>query len=263
MTVTISRNSSTTVAPYTINNDDRDRGMTTFGARYTHPLAEGTRIFTEGTLDWRNYRHTPDDNGYDRDSLGGRANVGLQQDIGENARAELYGGLIYQNYQDFRFANVVAPDFGGRYTWQQNGTSVEARLERSLEETTLAGVSSYLQTTASLNLSQDLANRIRLYGGVSLADLDFQDSSRTDELTNLWIGARKYLTPRFYVGAEAGFEERDSSDPAEDYTATRIMARVGIDFRPRLRSEEGGRPRRGWHPASTSAQAAPSITSAR
>lgn len=223
------QDSSTTVAPYTINNDDRDRDMMTFGARYTHPLAEGTRIFAEGTLDWRNYRQSRDDNGYARDSLGGRANVGLQQDVGKNARAEVYGGFLYQNYRDARFDAVVAPDFGGRYTWQSNGTSVEARLDRTLEETTLAGISSYLQTTASLNVSQDLQNRIRLYGGASLADLNFQNSARSDQLTNLWIGARKYLTPRFYVGAEAGFEERDSSDPTEDYTATRIMARVGID----------------------------------
>ncbi len=223
------QDSSTSVAPYTINNDDRDRDMFTFGARYTHPLAETTRIFTEGTLDLRNYRQSRDDNGYARDSLGGRAIAGLQQDVGKNGRAEVYGGLLYQNYRDARFGNVVAPDFGGRYTWTSNGTSVEARLERTIEETTLSGISSYLQTTASLRLSQDLDNRIRLYGGISLADLGFQDSSRKDQLTNLWIGARKYLTPHFYLGAEAGFEERDSSDPTNDYTATKIMARLGID----------------------------------
>lgn len=158
------QDSSTTVAPFTINNDDRNRDMVTFGARYTHPLSDATRIFTESTLDWRNYRQATDDNGFVRDSVGGRAAIGLQYNIDENSRAEIYGGLLYQDFRDARFGIVVSPDFGGRYTWQSNGTLLQANLERSLEETTLAGVSSYLQTTARLQFSQDLDNRIRQSG---------------------------------------------------------------------------------------------------
>lgn len=212
-----------------INNDDRDRDMGTLGARLTHKLASGQSVFAETTLDLRRYRDPIDDNGYMRDSQGVRAIGGWQANIGEHGRAELYGGLIYQDFRDPRFANIVAPDFGGRYTWSADGTSITADLRRTLDETTLAGTSSYITTRGSLQLSQDLANHIRLYGGASLADLDFQDSSRRDQLTNFWLGARKYLSPHVYVGAEAGFEERESTDPVNDYTETRIMARVGID----------------------------------
>lgn len=220
---------STTIPPYTINNDDRDRDMMTVGGRFTHRLDARQRIFAETTFDLRRYRSSIDDAGYARDSQGVRAIAGWQADVGEHGRAEVYGGLLYQDYRDSRFANVAAPDFGGRYSWQANGASIVAGLRRTLEETTLAGVSSYVNTTASLRMSQDLPNAIRLYGGLSLSDLDFQNSDRRDQMTNFWLGARKYVTPHLYLGAEAGFEERESSSAADDYTETRIMARVGID----------------------------------
>ena len=223
-----------------INNDDRDRDMGTIGARFTHKLTDRQSLFAETTLDVRRYHSAVDDNGYARNSQGVRADAGWQANVGEHGRVEIYGGLLYQDYSDARFAAVVAPDFGGRYTWASGGTSITADLRRSLEETTLGGISSYLNTRASLQFSQDLSNHVRLYGGASFADLDFQDSSRRDQLTNFWLGGRKYLTPHFYIGAEAGFEERESTSPVNDYTETRIMARLGIDTRPAFNSDDTG-----------------------
>ena len=148
-----------------------------------------------------------------------------------------------------------------------HGSRTEPRSRRAwngrLRKPRLPAFRPIFRRRRACSLSQDLENRIRLYGGASLADLNFQDSSRSDEVTNLWIGARKYLTPRFYVGAEAGFEERDSSDPAEDYTATQDHGPRRHRFRSRLRSRKGSRARAKPLPASMSARAAPSITSAR
>ena len=223
------KDSSTTVPPFTINNDDRDRDMITVGSRFTHKLDDRNSLFAEGTFDWRNYRSTYDDFGYRRSSQGVRAIGGWQAKIGEHGKAELYGGLLYQNFRDPRFADVVTPDVGGRYSWQADGASLTADLRRTLEETTLQGISSYVNTRASIRMSQDLPNNIRLYGGLALSDLDFQDSSRRDQLTNVWLGARKYLTPHLYIGAEASFEERESTSPVNDYTESQIMARIGLD----------------------------------
>ena len=220
---------STTVAPFRINNDDRDRDVVTVGTRFTHRLNDRNSVYVEGTFDWRNYRSSIDDAGYARSSQGVRSAVGWQTKVGENGKLEVYGGLIYQSFQDARFADVVTPDLGGRYTWQANGASVTAEVRRKLEETTLSGVSSYLNTTAQIRMTQDLSNNIRLYGGLALADLDFQSSNRRDQLTNFWLGIRKYVTPNLYFGAEGAFEERESNNPVNDYTETRIMARIGVD----------------------------------
>lgn len=220
---------ASTVAPFIVNNDDRDRHMVTVGGRYTRRLSDRNSFYVDGVLDLRDYRLAADDNGYQRDSFGGRLSAGWQSDIGEYGRLELYGGLLIQTYRDPRFATVFTPDFGASYSWSRNGLSINAAMSRSIEETTLAGVSSYVRTGATLQVRQNLPGNFRIYAGLGIADLDFQGSGRRDRQTSAWIGARKYLAPHFYAGVEAAFEENDSSVAANDYTETRIMARLGVD----------------------------------
>jgi opacity protein-like surface antigen len=219
----------TVLPPFVVNQDDRDRDIFTVGGRYTRDVGDGQSLFAENIVDLRKYRTNFDDSGFTRDSYGLRSTAGFQRTLGENARIELFGGVLYHDFSDTRFDTIVAPDFGGKYSWEANGTSVVADIQRTLEETTLADVSSYLRTTARVQLRQDVTDDLRIYGGLAYADLDFQGNGRRDAVTNVWIGARKYLTPYFYAGAEASFEELDSSDPTNDYTETRIMARLGVD----------------------------------
>jgi opacity protein-like surface antigen len=222
-------NNQTFIPPYVINNDDRDRNMYTAGSRLTHDLGNSNRIFVEGSLDVRDYLHTPDDNGFQRDSSGARAAIGWQTAVGENGKAEIFGGLMYQNYQDPRFATILAPDFGALYSWQSDGLTFNASIGRTLEETTLYGVSSYINTVTKFQVSQNLPGNMRLYGGAAYSDRNFQGDGRSDQVTNYWLGARKYYTPYLYLGAEASFEETDSNRPVNDYTESRIMARLGIE----------------------------------
>ena len=215
--------------PFVVNQDDRDRDMFTLGGRHTWGLGEGRSVYFENIADLRQYRTAFDDNGFDRDSSGLRSILGLQTRLGENGRGEIFGGVLYHDFSDPRFDTVVTPDFGARYSWQSEGALVEADLRRSIEETTIAGASSYLRTAAQVRLRQDLGDGVRVYGGLGFADLDFQNSSRRDEVSNFWIGIRKYLTPHFYIDGEAAFQDLDSTDPVNDYTEARFMARLGID----------------------------------
>ncbi len=212
-----------------INNDDRDRNMVTSGVRLTHDLGDNKHVYIESLFDGRFYDHTPDDNTFKRDSNGFRGIVGWQQKFGTSLDADIYGGIIYQHFADGRFSDVVAPDFGGSLKWRPaEGTVITARGGRSVEETTLFGSSSYLRTYASLTIQQLVRGDLSIYAGASLSDLNYQDSSRDDKLTSAWLGIRKYVTPRIYVGLEASYQERDSNIPADDYTESRIMARFGV-----------------------------------
>ncbi len=221
---------ATGFGPPDINNDDRDRDMLTAGARLTHDLDNATEIYAEGSFDLREYRQAVDDNTFDRDSRGGRGIVGWRKRFGNTVDAELYAGIIYQTFDDGRFSDVVAADYGGSLSWRPlPGTSVRVKANRTLEETTLFGVSSYLRSAASLNVSQTIRDDLRVYGGGSVASLDFQDSTRSDQLTSAWLGIRKYVAPKVFIGAEAAYQERESNLPVNDYTESRVMARVGVE----------------------------------
>ncbi len=222
-------NNQTRIPPYVINNNDRDRNMYTVGSRFTHKLGNANRIYIEGSLNSRDYLYTPDDNGFQRDSYGARVAAGWQTAVGENGKAEIFGGLMYQNYQDPRFATIVTPDVGAQYSWQSDGLTFSAGVGRTIEETTLYGVSSYIDTVTRLQLSQNLPGNMRLYGGAAFSERNFQGNGRSDQVTNYWLGTRKYYTPYVYLGAEASFEETDSNQPINDYTESRFMVRLGVE----------------------------------
>lgn len=226
-----------------INYDYRDRNMATAGARWTHRQDDTTSIYAEGTADVRNY----DSDSYvlnnvtlpDRDSAGFRGNLGWQKKFSETVDVELYAGLIFQTFEHAGFDDVVAANYGGDLSWRPlPGTSVTINAQRTLEETTLADTSSYLRTAVSLQVRQLIREDFSVYGGASAAMLDFQGTSREDQLTNAWLGFRKYVSPKLFVGAEAAYEERESNLALNDYTEARIMGRIGIETEDAFSEEE-------------------------
>jgi opacity protein-like surface antigen len=223
----------TSRGPGSVNNDDRGRHMVTTGARFSADFGPASRIYAEGSFDGRQYVRAVDDFGFDRNSFGARAILGWQREFGPTLDTGFYGGVILQRFDDDRFSDVLAPDYGGLLRWRPlPGTVVRAQAARSLEETTLPGVSSYLRTTASLNVSQLVRDDLRLYGGASAAMLDFQDAGREDQIVSAWLGVRRYVAPRVFIGAEAAYQERESNEPTNDYTENRIMVRAGVESGP-------------------------------
>jgi opacity protein-like surface antigen len=226
------------------NSDFRDRNMLTVGARLTRQRSERMSIFAESSFDLREY----DSSGFagnnilparpDRDSRGARAAIGWQEYLADLAELELYGGIIYQTFDFDSFDDVVAADFGGDLSLQpMEGTSVSIRVQRELDETTLVGTSSYLRTSLSLQFQQNVRDDFRIYSGIAASMYEFQGTAREDQLTNAWIGFRKYITPTVFFGGEAAYEERESNLPFNDYTEARVMGRIGIERDDTLQDE--------------------------
>lgn len=226
------------------NYDFRDRNMLTVGARLTRQSSESTSLYAESSFDLRDY----DSSGFagnnllparpDRDSRGVRAAIGWQEYLSDLAQLELHGGVIYQTYDFESFEDVVAADYGGDLSLQpMEGTSITITAVRTLDETTLFDTSSYLRTTFSLQFQQNVTEDFRIYSGVAASMYEFQGTTREDQLTNAWIGFRKYITPCLFFGMEAAYEERESNSPLNDYTEARVMGRIGIERDDTLQGE--------------------------
>ncbi len=211
-----------------INNDDRDRTMSTAGGKIAKGLTSQTSVFANLEGDFRSYDTAVDDNGYARDSNGARVSLGLAHRFSDVLEGEAYAGWIYQDYEDAAFNSISELDYGGRLRWRPlQGTELLATAGRSLQETTLAGAPGYLQTAFAISLYQWLRPDVRFDAGASYYDNRYPQIGRSDHITSYSAGIRKYLTPFVYVGPTVAFTSRDSSTISESYEQTSIMLRLG------------------------------------
>ena len=250
-----------------LNNDDRDRDLFGFGARLSYKLSPRLQPFLQAVIDDRQYDSQVDDNGYERDSDGYRFNVGLEGRLTQLISGAAYVGFIRQEYDDNRFDDVNEMDIGGNLKWQLSSHSqVNAYLKRTVEETSRAGSSGYLMTTAGINLEQRLSKNGTLTAHLMLGEEDYQDVSVSDDIMDVGIGYLHYLTKNTYVGASYRFTGRDSSEnrlgnqfgdaanPAnrqdyKDYYSNAVFFSVGALLYPAPES-----------PWSTTSKAKPSFT---
>ena len=217
----------------TIFNDDRDRDVATAGVRFGHRLDASDEVFGMFSVDNRQYLLPVDDFGYAKSSNGIRYSAGFRHQIASNIDGEVYGGGIYQHYEDPRFGNVIAPDFGGQVRWTAvPGTTVTANLDRTLQETDIEASSGYLETAAVLRILHWIRPDLRVEVSASYFLDQFNAISRTDQVYSYAIGLRRFLTPQFYIGADFARTTRDSTDLDFSYTESRAMVRAGLIQKP-------------------------------
>ena len=211
-----------------IINDDRDRNMVTAGTRIGYNLNKTDEIFGMLTYDLRDYRLPVDDYGYMKDSAGARVSAGWRRRVGSNLEVEGYVGAIFQDYRDPRFSTVWSPDFGGRVIWSGiPGTTVTTIVERTLQETDLAGASGYLQTSGSFDVVHWIRPDLRVNGSATYAYNQYNEIDRVDQVASVGLGVRKYVTPHLFFGADLSHTSRDSSSIASSYNESRVMFRAG------------------------------------
>ena len=213
-----------------INNDDRDRNMDAAGIRLGYPVATKVDLFAQATYDRRAYDDTPDDNGYVRNSDGSRLAAGVIVNPGRGLNIELLAGSLRQNYEDPRFSNISTPDYGADLIWRPSRASrFSLLLDRTLEETTLAGASSYLNDMISTRVDHQLQYNLSVSAYGALSQLDYQGIERTDDLVSAGFGIKYSFSKPFFLALDYDFLRRDSTDEIADYYRNNVFLSVGVN----------------------------------
>jgi len=227
----------------TINNEDRDRDQVTVGTRIGHSIDKMNELFGMFSYDSRDYRLPVDDFGYQKDSNGVRFSAGWHHKIDTVLDGEVYLGGIYQRYSDPRFYNVFVPDFGGQVRFTGiPGTTVTAKLERTIQETDQEGASGYVQTEASFDVVHWIRPDLRISGNASYFLDQYNGITRVDQIQSYGIGVRKYITPHFYLGADISRTSRDSTELEYSYIDSRAIFRAGVVQEPAYKDEDFKKP---------------------
>jgi hypothetical protein len=197
----------------TLVNDDRDRSSTGLGLRLNLPLTEQTSLFAQGILNQRDYEDELDQFGYDRDSDGYNALLGVTSKFRGGHSLEAYVGYLVQEYNDSRFARLNEPNYGFDLRWYPTiGTKVSGKLERSLNETTEIGSSGYLYTGLDLQLDRKMATDVVAYLNYNYGLAEFQDVGREDRNHSVTVGLKYFVSPKVMISGSYSHSNNDSND---------------------------------------------------
>lgn len=221
-----------------INNDDRDRVRSELGARLGFEVAPKIELFVQGSYDRRDYDDATDDSGFRRDSSGLGLVAGVRRTLAGRLTAELFAGYLTQSYRDPRLPDVRGVDFGALVEWTgPGGLTATFRLDRSVEETTLAGASSYLLTAGSIGVRAAPHARVQAGAALTGGHYDFRGAPRTEFVTGAELWGRYWLDRHLYLGIDYRFAQRASDAAGFDYDENRLFLRLGAQLRPRWTGE--------------------------
>lgn len=216
-----------------IDNEQRDYDRYTAAARVGYLVRPGVRPFLEVAYDTRRHDDAPE-----RDSDGYRARVGTTLDFTGvspgspgNFTGEVFAGYFKQSYDDPELEDPSGFDFGAAVLWNVTGlTSVRLLAERSVQETSVQDVSSYVQTTLGGSVEHELLRNLLLQGSIAFSNNDFQGGDRDQD--DLALGVRAFYLANRYLRLSVAYEyrQRDSEEPDEDFTSNSVSLVLTLQY---------------------------------
>lgn len=219
-----------------INNDDRDRTQAGAGLRVGYQLTPRLLPFVQFSNDNRRYVSSVDDLGFDRDSNGKRLIAGLRTFSPGVYKLEVFAGLMRQDYEDPRLADVSKPSFGGNLVWEtREGATVSASVDRTIEETTvfvggtpIFPASSYVNTYGQVDVRRFFTPRFLAYVFGSASRADYQGIRRVDDYVTTGFGMLYRWSKWCYVDATYQYRKLYSEVPSEDFRRNQIFVRLAF-----------------------------------
>lgn len=207
-----------------VNNDDRDRWVYEARQRFGHDIDEGSQVFVEGGLSFRDYRLKLDDNGRELGSYVTEGLVGLTWDVSGVTFAEVAGGLLRQSFNDPGQGNETSFSFRGRLVWNATGlVTVTGTASREAKETTIAGGGGELKSNFGLLVDWEARYNLILSAEAGLTLSTIKSIRREDETRDLALHARWLLDNNWRLGAKIAHRVRDSNTVDESYDNTRFL----------------------------------------
>lgn len=209
-----------------VRNNDRDRNVYSAPIRFGYEITPQYEAFVRAVPNLRRYDQTPDAGGLDRDSWGYSVAGGLSLDFGGLTFGEVYAGYLQQFYDDSDLGTTNAPTFGGALTWNAATlTTLNVGVERTVQETTAAGASSYISTSGGLTIDHELLRNVILTARGTVTNNDYQDINRTDWYYIAGASVRYLLNRNLYATAGYTFRHRTSD---ADNNFDQNLFRIGL-----------------------------------
>ncbi len=211
----------------TIDRSGRDRNQYLVRLRSSYEFAPLREVYLLTSANWRDYRKSRDGSGFNRDSKGFEVAAGIEYDLTGVTFIDVFVGYRQQDYADGSLKTARGPSGGLKLTWNVTRlTTVTGALSREIEETTLAGSSSYFATKADLRVDHELLRNLIVSANLGYERNSFEGISRDDNYYRAGIGARYRIDRNFVLEGGYSFRTRDSDARNSDFDENVFFMRV-------------------------------------
>ena len=211
---------------YLATDDYTDYGLK---LRASYRLSEALSPFAEVDGDARRYDQSVDATGYDRASEGVSGKAGLRVSFSQMLTGEASVGYGARDYRDARLAQVGAPLVDASLIWSATPlTTVTLKTATTLQDAVVAGASSDINHTYTINLDHAFTERIKLGLIGGLTTDNYVGINERDHSYNLGLTGEYHLSREVVLKASLTHQQFISSIPGSSYKADTAMIGVRL-----------------------------------
>ncbi len=215
-----------------INNDDRDRYIGLGSLRVSYEIQKEYKAFVRGSYNVVRYDSTPDDNGFNRNSHGWEVVGGVALDFTGVLTGDFFAGYRKQYMDaDSRLKDVDGPTYGANLSWNLSGlTTIEAGIERTVQQSTLFGASGYFATVYRASIDHELRRWLIVSGYGQLRHDVYFGNGRNDKIFGAGAGVRYFMNRYAHLRLKYDFTRRNSNIVNQDFTVHAVTLSVRAQF---------------------------------
>ncbi len=215
-----------------IHNTDRDRTVNTSSGRIGYEITPGYEAFVKGSYNFVDYDILVDDNGVRRSSDGYEIASGLALDFTGKLIGDMYVGYRSQTYDDAQLKSIGDITGGVGLTWLPTGlTTVTARVDRSIVETTQGLSSGSFNTASTLNVDHELHKNIILSLNGGYTQIDFRGGQgRQDDVYNAGLAGKYLLNRNLYLKGGYNYSSRSVNIINNNYDIHHVYFTIGVQI---------------------------------
>jgi hypothetical protein len=214
-----------------IEQDDRDRNISSLVGRIDYAISPATAIFGQVTGNERSYDGGSPLPG--RDSTGYEALTGLNFELGAVSRGEIAVGYISQDFDNPIFNDIDGFGARGQVEWFPTElTTITASAARTVEDAGVIGAAGYLRSEASITVDHELLRNVILNSRLSYADDDYNGVDRSDARFLASVGGTYLISRNFGLSGSVMYldQSSDGASSGPNYSVTRLLVSLVTQF---------------------------------
>lgn len=215
-----------------VEEDDRDRNISTLNGRVDYSVSPDTSVFLSATGNWRDYDLAPPAVPVNRNSDGYEALIGINFDVTRLLRGDFGIGYMEQNYDAAAVSNDAGIAWRAQLEWFPTEVlTVTGQSQRAIGDSGVAGTPSFVGTQTSLTADFELRRNVIVTAQGAVYKEEYKGFSRTDDRWSASIGATYQLNR--VAGLNASYQHWDYEStglfPGRSYDSNDFM--IGLRLR--------------------------------